>query len=257
MTTGYRFDKAEHLHTLDGKPLTGTSTVTNVLNKPLTWWASGKAVESLGWTNPKVVKGKDREDHASPYFNSIKNIDIKEYVKMLDKAYRAHNEYKKDAADKGTDLHAELEAFVKDSIAGQVGIYPEQIIPFITWSKENVDRFLVSEGHCYSRDLWTGGITDAIAVMKNGKNAVIDFKSAKAVYTSHVIQTGGYALEVESNGIFDAEGNQVMEPIKIDELIVVPFGSLPLTPVRYTGVDDFMQGFKHVVGIYRLIKKYE
>ena len=57
----YKFDesidpetgKQNHLHLLDGKPLTGTSSVEDVLSKVLTWWASGLAVEKFGWLNPK------------------------------------------------------------------------------------------------------------------------------------------------------------------------------------------------------------
>ena len=49
----YNFNSVEHLHSLDDKPLTGTSTVCGVLYKPLTWWAAGKTLEVLGWTNSK------------------------------------------------------------------------------------------------------------------------------------------------------------------------------------------------------------
>ena len=39
---GYRFhnENDKHLHTLNGKPLLGTSTVVGVLAKPLTWRVS-------------------------------------------------------------------------------------------------------------------------------------------------------------------------------------------------------------------------
>ncbi len=44
----YQFDDKQHLHLLDGKPLTGTSSVGNVLSKPLTWWSAElSAVECL------------------------------------------------------------------------------------------------------------------------------------------------------------------------------------------------------------------
>ena len=56
-TKKYRFvdtDK-EHLHQIfdesleDWQNLTGTSSVVDVLDKPLTWWASGLACAKLGW----------------------------------------------------------------------------------------------------------------------------------------------------------------------------------------------------------------
>lgn len=132
LTPQYKFinEKKEHLHTFDGKPLTGTSSVTEVLAKPLTWWASGKAVETLGW-----VKGADwktlKTDEAkqeelkrriavvAPKFAEIKEMDEATFLALLDKAYRAHSENLKKSADKGTDLHAELERFVKTKMGKQ------------------------------------------------------------------------------------------------------------------------------------------
>jgi hypothetical protein len=42
-------DRENHVHLLNDKPLIGTSTVVGVIAKPLTWWASGLAVEEMGW----------------------------------------------------------------------------------------------------------------------------------------------------------------------------------------------------------------
>ncbi|KKL09949.1 hypothetical protein LCGC14_2560730, partial [marine sediment metagenome] len=49
----YTFNEDKHLHLLDGKPLTGTSSVGNVLAKGgLVWWSSGLACAEFGWLNP-------------------------------------------------------------------------------------------------------------------------------------------------------------------------------------------------------------
>ena len=47
----YQFNEKEHIHTLDDKPLMGTSTVVGIIAKPLTYWASGLAVGKLGCEN--------------------------------------------------------------------------------------------------------------------------------------------------------------------------------------------------------------
>ena len=39
--------------------MTGVTTILGVIGKPLTWWAAGKALETLGWTNPKFVKREE------------------------------------------------------------------------------------------------------------------------------------------------------------------------------------------------------
>jgi hypothetical protein len=56
MPNRYKFvdTPKEHMHYLDSIPLTGTSSVMNVLSKPLSWWASGKACEVLGGFRPRV-----------------------------------------------------------------------------------------------------------------------------------------------------------------------------------------------------------
>lgn len=120
----YKFNKEEHLHQLDGKALTGTTTILSVLSKPLTYWASGLAVATLGWTKAedwKKLKTKEEKDadmkrriaHTSPAFEMIKTLSVEEYIKLLDKAYKAHAEKLETSAEAGTDMHAVLEEYVK------------------------------------------------------------------------------------------------------------------------------------------------
>ena len=257
----YKFDKEKHLHTLDGKPLTGTSSVTEVLAKPLTWWASGLACEKLGWLNPKKAKQEERLKNVGSFLEIIKGMTNEDYLNLLDKAYRAHKDSLDKSADKGTDLHAELEKFVK----AEMGIrnfeddeLDERIMPFIEWSRKNVDEFLFSEAHAYSERLWTGGIVDAGAELKDGSIAIIDFKSAKAAYTGHFIQAGGYALEIEENGVFDSKGEKNKKLEKpITKLIIVPFGANPVLPVIMSDIQAYKDGFESAVKLYRLIFNHQ
>lgn len=253
----YKFDKSKHLHLLNEKPLTGTSSIVSVLAKPLTWWASGLAVGTLGWCNSKEFKEQDRIEKATPMLNKIKRMTVQEYIKTLDKAYRAHKDSLDKSASKGIDLHAELERFVKDKLSNSLPIvsYSERIEPFIEWSEKNVKKWLWSEAHCFSYVLWTGGICDSGAEMNNGAIAVFDYKSAKDAYTSHFIQAAGYALEIEENGLFDSQGNQTM---KLDQLItniyIVPFGAKDVTPViNKEPISKYKEGFADCTRLYRLL----
>lgn len=253
----YHFNESGHIHTLNGKPLTGTSSVLSVLSKPLTWWASGLAVGHMGWSHPtKPVKlsAAERQERALPYLDKIRNMTPQEYVKLLDEAYRAHTVKLKDSADKGTDLHAELEKWVKGQIRG-VPVTPHtQILPFVRWSESNVKRFIASEAHCYSERLWTGGITDTIAELNDGKLSIIDFKSAKAVYISHLIQCGGYAVQVNENGLFLKSGEHSLKLDKpIAAIVVVAFGADPIVPETRYNVGEYIKGFEWAVGLYRLM----
>jgi len=253
----YEFKEKEHLHLLNGKPLTGTSSVGNVLAKPLTWWASGLACEVFGWVNPKYNTDKKVDTKAEKGLALIKGLSLTKYKELLNKAYRAHQDSLGKSAKKGTDLHAELEDYVK----GMMGIrpkrkYDEKIQPFIEWSEENVKKFLWSEAHCYDEELWVGGISDTGVELKDGKRAIIDFKSSKDAYPTHYIQCAGYAIQIEKNGLWSEDGKKNKKVAKkFDALIIVPFGAKVVEPKILHNVDSYKEGFRNAVGLYRLLKK--
>lgn len=274
-TTRYKYTdaKKEHLHTLDGKPLFGTSTVCKIIGNggAFSWWASGKAVEKFGWVKKADTRKADAEAIATNIvvrrvaaveaLLNYRTMSVEEYQQLLDNAYRAHEDSKQESAGKGVDLHAELEAYVKGCLYEQKmlpehgsKLYAEnpRIQPFINWCVENVDRFLWSEAHCYSEKLWCGGISDAGALMKDGKVAVIDFKSSKDAYFGQFVQCAGYALQIEENGLLDAEGKGTGKPKgKVDALYVVPFGAEDITPRVQYDVDGFKQDFRCAVQLYK------
>ncbi len=253
----YQFNAKEHLHILGGKPLTGTSTVISVIAKPLTWWASGMAVGELGWTNSKIVKKEDRIKIASEKLDVIKKMDCNCYLQLLDYAYKAHNIRKEKAAEAGTDRHALCEQYIKSLLSKKPETPHDDIIALKTWTDENVKRFLFSEAHCFSEKLWVGGICDAACELKDGTYAIIDFKSSREAYDSQFIQAAGYALQIEENGIFDADGNvlnkgqKLSKPISI--LIIFPFGAKKVEPVIKTNVLNFKNGFIAATQLYRLL----
>lgn len=241
----------QHLHTLDGKPLIGTSTVVGIIAKTLTWWASGLAVSKLGWLDPKKNSPESVKIALLEGFERVRSLSLDDYGKLLGEAYKAHSVRLKDAASDGTDLHAELETYVKSVISGEpYTIENEKVAKFAIWSELNVKKFLYSEAHCYSETFWTGGIFDCLAEMNNGKIALFDFKSAKEAYFGHFVQLGGYAVEIDENGIFDADGNKLGEA-KIDELYVVPFGAEDMTPKPHFEVDGMKGYFVNAVNLYK------
>ncbi len=264
----YQFinSKREHLHQLDGKPLIGTSTVTKVIAKPLTWWASGMACEKFGWLNPKRHPAEAVKQALEEGFKRVTALTLETYGKLLTEAYRAHNTRKEDAAEAGTDMHAELEKYVKFCLeqGGEpqhyFNITDKRLDTFIEWSVANVKRFLWSEAHCYSEKLWVGGITDCGAEMKDGKIAVIDFKSSKDAYFDQFVQAAGYALQVMENGLYDDKGTELrfnvinhtqINPDKIDALYIVPFGSDDPTPRPHYDVEGRMADFESAVRLYK------
>src|SRR5581483_2029464 len=135
----YRYidEAGEHLHTLDGKPLLGTSTVVNVIGKPLTWWAAGMSLTPLGWLNKRKSTAAERRAAAMEAIARLTLLSAKDYEQLLETCYRAHDTRKKDTAAAGTDMHAALEEFVKECIYENAG---SPLSPALQFGAE-VDRF--------------------------------------------------------------------------------------------------------------------
>ena len=152
----YAFNNEEHVHTLDGHALTGTSSIGNVLSKPaLIQWSANETIKYI----KENSSGYEMfEGEQTKFLSGVTD-------ELLDKARFAHKKKKEKAAVEGTDLHAELERFVKWHMGKMKdgGNFDEKIIPFIEWASENVKQFIASEAHCYDEDLFVGGITDCVA----------------------------------------------------------------------------------------------
>jgi len=134
----------------------------------------------------------------------------------------------------------------------KLGAYNVKIMPFINWTRKNVKRFLWSETHCYSKELWLGGISDCGFEDMDGKIAVLDFKSSKDVYISQFWQCIGYAIQLEENGGFDKNGKNIFVLDKpIDYVAVLPFG-MPNPEVK---INYDMKGGKEAVKAMLLLYK--
>jgi len=237
----YDTEEKKHFHELNGKALYGTSTVCKVLAAPaLIQWAANEAVKHIS-----KLLGEAGGDA------SLLDWDV-----LLEEARTAHARKRDKAAVKGTDLHALLEEYVKECLKNGGEPYVEitgdkKVIRFSEWAYEFVDVFLWSEAHCYSEALWVGGITDAGARMKDGKVALLDFKSSREAYFNHFVQAGGYARLIEENGLLTADGEQYEKPITVDVLYIVPFGAEDPTPRPHFDVAGRKRNFESAVDLYK------
>ncbi len=266
----YKFDPKKHIHTLDDKPLIGTSTVMGVVAKPLTWWASGLACSKLGWTNKGNAKTgfvplEQRIRHAEPFLAEIKGFDSKQYLELLDEAYKAHSVKLDTSAQSGTDMHAVMEDYVNQCLNQNNGApivlngqEDEKLTIFANWAIENVKRFLWSESHCYSQELWVGGISDCGFEDKDGKYGIIDFKSSKEAYVSQFMQIAGYDLEISESGLLQSDGSLYIRLDKpISYYCVLPFG-MEKPEVCYSyDVEELKNGFKSALVLYKIINGAE
>lgn len=260
--TNYRYtdEKGEHLHTYEEKPLIGTSSVVKTAYPFANlYWASGMAVSVLGWLNPRYNSPESVKNKAGEVLEQIKGFDTESYLALLEKAYKAHAEKRDLAAETGRDLHAELEAYVKECLtlnAGKpmIGLR-NSIQGFTDWSIVNVEKFLASEVHTFSLKKWLGGIIDCVAVMKDGKTAIIDFKSAKEAYDAHFFQIAGYDIQLRERGGYTKDGKKILKCIRADQYIVFPFGAKTLEPAFRNNTKQLREVFRSLLKTYKAIKK--
>lgn len=253
-----------HLHTLDGKPLIGTSTATTIIAKPLTWWASGMAVERFGWLSPNKFSAEEVQAALDEGHARVTSMDKDEYAKLLTEAYRAHNEKKEKAADQGTDRHAALERYVKDMIQNFDGepmaleSYEDPAVDSLArWAKSNVKRFLWSEINGYSEVLWTGGIADVGWEDLQGRIIAGDFKSG-GPYFDQFVQVAGYDLMLSENGGLTPDGDKVFDlPGSVEGYCVMPFGPDKFVPRFEYDVEAYRNGFRSAVQLSKLQIAYE
>lgn len=273
----YRFLQDEHIHQInidgDWKNLYGTSSMASVLNKPLTWWAAGLAVEKLGWLykgNKQVgfATVADRLKKASEFKGKISGMSDEEYLTLLDDAYKAHSVKLTDSAEAGTDMHAVMEEYIKYCIEKNEGkpyadykssyvnvsdSNKDKLQIFVDWSVGKVNKFIAGDKtHCYSEKLWLGGIVDCVYEDVDGKLAILDFKSSKEVYLSQFWQAVGYAMQLEENGGFTPEGVKVLTLDKpIDYVCVLPFG-MKNPKVQYNyDIEGGKEAVKAMITLYK------
>ena len=255
----YAFDSVKHIHYLtlengEQKPLIGTTTAIGVLNKPLTWWASGMCAGVMGWANPKNVSKKELEDKASEALASLQGMSLDKYLTLLNTAYRAHSVKKDTAADQGVSLHSSIEDFIKNEIAGQAQfpLIDDRIKPFVEWAKTNQVKFVASELHCYSEVLWAGGICDFLYYDKDGLLVLGDIKSSKEPYYSHWLQLGAYNTQLLENGGFTPDGKNIFEaPKEIAYHSVFCAGKGLDKPFINRKTNETRRAFSYTINLYK------
>lgn len=206
-------DNHQYSRVSDGKWLAGVSTVSNVMPKEwLSAWGGKEAVKDLGYTDYLDVE--EEMERASKIHEEIKAMDTKQYIKRLGKAKGASGRKSKQALTDGTAGHAWLEDFVKARIQGTdlpiitEGMLERPLKQFVKWEAKYVDYWVLSEALVTDAETYAGRF-DGLAMMKNGKLAIIDFKFASHISFDYYLQTAGYQHPFTKYGL------------KIDDRIII------------------------------------
>lgn len=198
----YKFNKEEHIHTLDDIPLHGVTTVLSVIAKPaLIQWSANEAIKYIK-ENSSGFQSIDGQ--STPFYSGIDDG-------LLDKARYAHRSKKDKAGDWGTTIHKAVEDWIKEGKEPSLEESQQKAFTnFKNWVEENKIEFLESEKHVWSKELWIGGITDMVIKM-DGKKYVADIKTSSGIYDEMFFQMAAYALCLEEMGEHkDIEGYLVV-----------------------------------------------
>lgn len=200
----YTFDEEKHVHTLDGKPLHGVTTVLKVINKPaLIQWAANMAV-----------------DYIDQHFPTAEEIvsDPTAFNKLFKEARTAHAKKRDSAGEWGTSIHAKVEDYINACIENEgmpvVNTDPA-IAPFVDWAMAQNIKFLASEKCVYSRRLWIGGIADIVCEI-DGKRFLGDVKTSSGIYPEAYIQCSAYAECLKEMGEFEGFDGVIVINLKKD-----------------------------------------
>jgi len=202
--------KKRHIYKLDGKRMTGVTTILGVIAKPmLIPWASKMAVEYIAENfTERLLK------HPLP---SKEEMD-----KFFEEAKNAHRNTKEKAGELGTDIHSIIEKIIKDAIekhegyleghfdikTGKItnGIEPvKQINYFFEWAIKHKVKFLATEKQIYSESLFCAGTCDFICEI-DGEKFVGDLKTSGGIYPEMLYQVGAYRMMLEEMGEKDFSG---------------------------------------------------
>lgn len=189
----FHFEEGTHKYYLNDELLPGVTTILGTLAKPaLIQWAANEACKYI-------------EAHlitrAFPHLDEgVYNPE--EFATVLAEAKTAHAKKRDKAADQGTDVHTEIEKWIKDAIEGRVSLLNEnkQVQKFITWAVENNVQFHESEKKMYSVEHRFAGTCDFTATI-GGKKYVGDLKTTSGIYDlSPFLQCAAYRIMLTEMG---------------------------------------------------------
>lgn len=172
----FTFEPKTHTYALDGKKMTGVTTVLQVIAKPnLIQWAADMACD--------YIKGS-LDIEKTQYSHQVQFKD--EFDDVLAEARVAHRKKKEKAGAQGTDTHAQIEEYVKAAIkeGGELSGWMcanDAVASFVDWSIKNKIKFIESEKVMYSKDWFVGGTCDLV-FEQEGKRYVGDIKTMKKMW---------------------------------------------------------------------------
>jgi hypothetical protein len=221
----FKFDEAEHIYTLDGKPLIGTTTALGVIAKPaLIPWAVKVCFEWL-----------------------VENFNGELTDSLIKEAKSQHKKIKESSADIGTEVHKAIEEWIKENKEPKLNEQGMVMFNhFKKWAIDNNIKFIESEKQVYDEDLWIAGTIDLV-FEKDGKTYLGDIKTYSGIYDrTPFFQCAGYRYMYEKT-----TGK------KLDGSCIIRLGKDGSFEEKWSyDYETDLKGFTSAVELYKALKTY-
>lgn len=247
-TKEFKFDEKRHRYTLDGKPITGVTTVLGVLSSPwLIQWAADEAVKHLGWLDARYEEESVVLNSVEQMRKSIEGMTTAQFYEMLCNARTKHTKKRDSAGGIGTKVHKWIENFAADQSIPEDPEIAHITRPFVAWVKENNVQFLENELRLYSEKHWYAGTMDLVLLI-DGKVWIGDVKTSGGISPRNFFQTAAYQNALQEMGKYpQIEGNIIINTRKDGKFEVQ----------RSYGYEQNLQGFLACLHIYRALEELQ
>lgn len=177
------FNEKKHTYQIDGEIIPSVTGICKVIDKsgPLMWWGIGCALDYVR--------------------DNLDSFDLKDEVaakQFWHDAHRAHFRASKEATDIGSLAHEWIEQF----LAGNEQPIPKNkqlastVTSWLAWAEQKKLTAYETEFKIYSREHDYAGTCDYDG-MVGTEHCIVDWKTGKAVYPEHRLQTAAYQVARE------------------------------------------------------------
>jgi len=231
------FNEKKHIYTVDGNKVISVTGVTGIIDKsgPLMWWSVSQCLDFI--------------KNGLPDFEEMDEVQSEQF---FHDAHRAHLRSSRTEANIGTMAHKWIEDYLREpALPPPMPKNPKllsTVNSWLEWKKQHELTPYETEFKVYSRENNYAGTCDYDGIV-SGERCIVDWKTGKAVYPEHALQTAAYQLarEEELDVEYDARWVVVL-PKDGGKVIAERFG-----PERF---EQDCKGFLGALDLYRAVKRW-
>lgn len=232
-----KYDDASHAYAMNVEgggyqPCPGVTTILGETEPKdaLGWWgmrvgfaAVVRMMQDVSWAEiancgePAHIVSPHLLPEGDRYYSKgdRKKLKPKSFIEAWTVDHKASvNHLKEDAADRGTAIHKVLEDLALDVMPSVEDFPAEQrgwVAGVIQWWLDQEPTIVESELIVGSREHWFAGRFDLVIEDQQGRRGLIDLKTSKSVYKSHVKQLAMYELAYVEMGGEPFDFKQVLQ----------------------------------------------